>query len=68
MDAMGGEERQVQVRFVTKLPEEYRVTNASFAVPARLTRYGLSEVINSLLSTGEPSRNQLSKRQRNTLS
>ncbi|GBG61049.1 hypothetical protein CBR_g18642 [Chara braunii] len=45
----GEEERQVQVRFTTSLPPKFRVTNAPFAVPGHLTRYGLSEVINTLL-------------------
>lgn len=42
----------VRVRFVTKL-DEYRVTETPFAVPARLTRRGLSEVVNHLLGRGE---------------
>lgn len=48
------ESRQVQVRFVTKLPAELRVPPGVIAVPARLTRNGLSEVINALLATEEP--------------
>eukprot|EP00899_Mesostigma_viride_P000734 jgi/Mesvir1/10661/Mv13750-RA.2 len=45
------EERQVQVRFTTKLPAQFRFDSAPFAVPARLTRYGLSEVVNTLLNS-----------------
>jgi len=40
---------QVQVRFETRLPELYRVPGTTFAVPASLNRYGLSEVVNTLL-------------------
>lgn len=50
---MEGGEAQVRVRFVTK-HERYRVTEAPFAVPARLTRFGLSEVVNHLLGNGAP--------------
>lgn len=46
------EDNQIQVKFVTKLPEALRVPPTPFAVPARLTRYGLSEVINTILSSG----------------
>ncbi|KAH9307100.1 hypothetical protein KI387_011504, partial [Taxus chinensis] len=46
--------RQVQVRFTTKLPPVLRVPATSFAVPANLTRYGLSEVINTLLGHEKP--------------
>lgn len=49
-----GEERQIQVRFVTKLPEELRVASTPFSLPAHLTRYGLSEVINALLGLEKP--------------
>lgn len=47
---------QVQVRFETKLPELYRVPGSTFAVPASLNRYGLSEVVNTLLGTSGRSR------------
>ena len=50
-DAMK-EEQQITCRFVTKLPEEYQVPDAPIAVPSRLTRYGLSEIINHLLALG----------------
>eukprot|EP00850_Spirogloea_muscicola_P000678 SM000002S05758 [mRNA] locus=s2:2022853:2028350:+ [translate_table: standard] len=49
-----GEERQAQVRFTTQLPPAQRVPASSFAVPAHLTRYGLSEVINTLLGLDPP--------------
>ena len=45
-----GEGRVQQVRLVTRLPDELRVPRAPLAVPARLARYGLSEVVNSLLA------------------
>jgi len=43
------DEEQVQVSFTTTLPDEYRVPESSVLVPAHLSRYGLSEVINFLL-------------------
>ena len=50
----GGEgvERQIQVRFVTKLPPALRVVTSAFVIPAKLGRYGLSEVVNTLLGLG----------------
>ncbi|RIA97072.1 ribosome biogenesis protein WDR12 [Glomus cerebriforme] len=47
------EEIQVQVRFVTK-QTEYVVTDTPMIVPARLRRYGLSEIINHLLGFEKP--------------
>lgn len=49
-----GEEpsRQVQVRFVTKLRDPFRVPSSSMTVPANFTRLGLSAVINGLLGAG----------------
>jgi len=41
----------LQVRFVTQLDERWRVTDAPIQLPTRLTRAGLSEVINHLLET-----------------
>uniref|UniRef100_J3MMP5 Ribosome biogenesis protein WDR12 homolog n=1 Tax=Oryza brachyantha TaxID=4533 RepID=J3MMP5_ORYBR len=51
MDAAGASDpsRQVRVRFVTKLPPPLRAPHTSIAVPADLTRMGLSEIVNSLL-------------------
>ncbi|RYG95603.1 hypothetical protein EON65_55715, partial [archaeon] len=39
---------QVRVRFVTNL-QQYRVSDAPFVLPAKLTRSGLSQVVNKLL-------------------
>lgn len=44
---------QVRVKFVTK-NESIRVTETPFAVPARLNRQGLSQVVNHLLNTDKP--------------
>ena len=44
----------VQVRFVTQLEERWRVTDAPIQLPTRLTRGGLSEVVNHLLETSTP--------------
>ncbi|KAK6152621.1 hypothetical protein DH2020_012260 [Rehmannia glutinosa] len=41
--------RQVQVRFVTKLKPPYKVPQASISIPANLTRFGLSALVNNLL-------------------
>jgi len=46
-------EQQLQVRFVTKLAS-LRVADTPFALPASLTRYGLSEVVNHLLGLERP--------------
>jgi ribosome biogenesis protein YTM1 len=40
--------------FTTKLPEEYQVPEDQLVVPAALARYGLSEVVNRLLSLERP--------------
>jgi len=48
------EDTQVVCRFVTRMPEEFRITETPFAVPARLSRYGLSEVVNHLLNLETP--------------
>ena len=47
-------EPQVQVRFTTKLEARFRVTEAPIQLPTRLTRHGLSEVINHLLNAEKP--------------
>ncbi|PKK59191.1 ribosome biogenesis protein WDR12 [Rhizophagus irregularis] len=47
------QEIQVQVRFVTK-QTEYAVTDTPMIVPAKLKRYGLSEIINHLLGFEKP--------------
>ncbi|GFP90405.1 ribosome biogenesis protein wdr12 homolog [Phtheirospermum japonicum] len=41
--------RQVQVRFITKLKPPYKVAHASISIPANLTRFGLSALVNNLL-------------------
>ncbi|KAK4409824.1 Ribosome biogenesis protein WDR12 [Sesamum angolense] len=43
--------RQVQVRFVTKLKHPYRAPPASISIPANLTRFGLSALVNNLLQS-----------------
>lgn len=45
--------RQVRVRFVTNLPPPLRAPPTAIAVPAELSRMGLSEIVNSLLLSGE---------------
>lgn len=52
MDVTTGEEENLKtrVRFVTSC-DEYRVSDTPFAVPIKLGRIGLSEVINHLLDT-----------------
>ena len=43
-------DQQVTVRFVTNdLYEKYRIGDSPFAIPEKVERYGLSEVINHLL-------------------
>ncbi|KAF5837496.1 WD40-repeat-containing domain protein [Dunaliella salina] len=49
------EEKQILVKFVTKLPVELKVSEAPVAVPTTLKRYGLSQIINHLLGL-EPAR------------
>ena len=48
-DGMAMEEPTVEVRFVTRLGAEYRVPDVPCSVPVRLTRHGLSEIVNHLL-------------------
>ena len=43
---------QIRARFVTN-HAEYRISDAPFAIPAKLGRKGLSEVINHLLGGTE---------------
>ncbi|XP_028764508.1 ribosome biogenesis protein WDR12 homolog [Neltuma alba] len=60
MDVDMGEEaegtsRKIQVRFVTKLKPPLKVSSSVISIPANLTRFGLSSVINSLLeAAGDP--------------
>ena len=51
MDASGD---KVRVRFVTS-HDSFRVTDAPFVIPQKLGRYGLSEVVNHLLSSNSES-------------
>ncbi|CAK0736467.1 hypothetical protein CVIRNUC_000750 [Coccomyxa viridis] len=53
--AKAGEETQISCRFITKLPDVYRVPPSTVAVPSQLHRYGLSQIINHLLAL-EPQR------------
>ena len=50
----GASDVQITCTFVTRLPERFRVASAPLAVPGKLTRYGLSEVINHLLALAKP--------------
>lgn len=50
---MTDSESNVQVRFVTKLAQ-FRVSEAPVEIPTRLTRRGLSNVVNMLLSLDPP--------------
>ncbi|POM81316.1 WD40 repeat-like protein [Phytophthora palmivora] len=52
---MDEEGPQVRVKFVTK-DVSIRVTETPFAVPTRLTRRGLSQVVNHLLATSDKPR------------
>lgn len=42
-------EETIEVKFVTRLGEKWRITDTPFSVPISLTRYGLSEIINHLI-------------------
>ena len=52
MASAQGEQKQVTLRLTTRMPAPFRVAAHPLAVPARLTRFGLSEVVNSLLKLG----------------
>ena len=52
--ASSGEDVQITCRFVTRLPEKFRIAPTPLAVPGKLTRYGLSEVVNHLLALDPP--------------
>lgn len=54
MDANADENAdQIQIRFTTRI-EKYKTTDAPILVPAKLRRYGLSEVVNHLLAFEKP--------------
>ena len=55
MSATPSDEQQVAVRLTTRLEAPWRVTEAPIQLPTRLTRFGLSEVVNHLLQ-GQPTR------------
>lgn len=44
---------KIRVKFVTEF-DQFRITDAPFAVPSNLGRFGLSEVVNHLLDLDEP--------------
>lgn len=46
-----GEEQQILVRFIAsdRVPDEFKVAADQMAIPADLSRYGLSQIINGLL-------------------
>lgn len=54
MAASSPEDVQITCRFVTRLPEKFRIAPTPLAVPGKLTRYGLSEVVNHLLALDPP--------------
>eukprot|EP01091_Cochliopodium_minus_P018893 TRINITY_DN7775_c0_g1_i1.p1 TRINITY_DN7775_c0_g1~~TRINITY_DN7775_c0_g1_i1.p1 ORF type:complete len:476 (-),score=175.31 TRINITY_DN7775_c0_g1_i1:51-1478(-) len=48
------DDSKVQIKFITKLADEFKVTETPFEVTSKLSRYGLSEIINHLLSLDPP--------------
>ncbi|KAM1512053.1 hypothetical protein ACFX1Z_023657 [Malus domestica] len=57
MDADGNSEEPswlVLVRFKTDLGHPYKVPESSISIPASLTRFGLSTVVNNLITSGNP--------------
>ena len=54
MAAVQPDEPSANVRFTTRLEPSLRVTEAPIQLPVRLTRYGLSEVVNHLLGAAPP--------------
>lgn len=52
-DSFEEDVEKVQIKFITKLEEDkWKAPESSYYVPITLTRYGISEVINSLLQLG----------------
>lgn len=47
-------EGEAVVRFTTTLPQQYHVPSDDLVVPSSLARYGLSEIVNRLLSFDSP--------------
>ncbi|KAI8079998.1 WD40-repeat-containing domain protein [Halteromyces radiatus] len=50
---MSTEQEQIQIRLITK-QKQYAVKDAPILVPAAFKRYGLSEIVNSLLDLDKP--------------
>jgi len=46
-----GSARRIQVRFVTKLNAPFVVPSTAIAIPADLTRFGLSSLVNALIQS-----------------
>ena len=46
-----GSARRIQVRFVTKLNAPFIVPSSAIAIPADLTRFGLSSLVNALIQS-----------------
>ncbi|KAK9821782.1 hypothetical protein WJX81_002702 [Elliptochloris bilobata] len=51
---MAAEDVQITCKFYTKLPAELKAPETAVTVPAKLTRYGLSQVVNHLLGLDPP--------------
>jgi len=45
---------EVQVKFITRMETENKVPDHAFAVPVKLVRYSLSEIVNHLLGNDPP--------------
>ncbi|KAG4926509.1 hypothetical protein JHK85_052995 [Glycine max] len=52
-ESVEGSARRIQVRFVTKLGEPYKVPTTAIAIPADLARFGLSSLVNALLQSND---------------
>ncbi|KAL2951093.1 hypothetical protein AAZX31_19G027300 [Glycine max] len=52
-ESVEGSARRIQVRFVTKLGEPYKVPTTAIAIPADLGRFGLSSLVNALLQSND---------------
>lgn len=53
-EASEEDDTSLKVTFTTKMPAEWRVPESPIAVPVNLTRWGLSEVVNHLLGSEDP--------------
>ncbi|XP_071722846.1 ribosome biogenesis protein WDR12 homolog [Rutidosis leptorrhynchoides] len=54
MDIDREDEKNILVRFVTKLEEPFNAELRPIAIPSNLTRLGLSSIVNGLLKSGKP--------------